>query len=126
MIPIEVRVPSLRYENFDEEVNASLLAAERDMIEEQKEAARVQMMVQKRRMAHYYDAKIKKWPLKVGDTILRQVFQNTSKPEAGVLGYSWEWPYQITEVLKNRAYLAGIQVELPCNEEHLKFYYKWM
>ena len=33
MIPAEVKVPLFRYENFDEETNTSLLAAERDMIE---------------------------------------------------------------------------------------------
>ena len=41
MIPAEVRVPSFRYENFDEETNASLLAAERDTVEEQREVTRV-------------------------------------------------------------------------------------
>ena len=34
MIPAEVKVPSFRYECFDEAANDSLLAAERDMIEE--------------------------------------------------------------------------------------------
>ena len=41
MILAEVKVPSFRYENFDEETNISLLAAERDMIEEQREVARI-------------------------------------------------------------------------------------
>ena len=43
MIPVEVRVPSFRYKNFDEETNTSLLAAERDTIEERREVARVRM-----------------------------------------------------------------------------------
>ena len=34
MIPTEVKVPSFRYDSFDEAVNDSLLAAERDTIEE--------------------------------------------------------------------------------------------
>ena len=34
MIPAEVKVPSFRYDSFDEAVNDSLLAAERDTIEE--------------------------------------------------------------------------------------------
>ena len=36
MIPAEVKVHSFRYENFDATVNDSLLAAERDMIEEHR------------------------------------------------------------------------------------------
>ena len=89
MIPAEVRVPSFRYENFDEETNTSLLATERDTIEERKEVARVRIEAQKQQMARYYDSKVKERKFKVGDTVLRQVFQNTKEPGAGALGYSW-------------------------------------
>ena len=71
MIAAEVKVPSFRYENFDEETNTSLLAAERDMIEEQREVARIQIQAQKQRMARYYDSKVKERKFKVGDTVLR-------------------------------------------------------
>ena len=99
MIPLEVRVSSFRYENFDEDTNTSLLVAERDTIEERREVARVRMKAQKLRMARYYDSKVKETKFEVGDTVLRQVFQNTKEPGAGALGYSWEGPYQVTEVL---------------------------
>ena len=55
-------------------------------------------------MARYYDSKVKERKFKVGDTVLRQVFQNTKEAGAGALGYSWEGPYQITEVLRSGAY----------------------
>ena len=51
MIPAEVKVPSFRFENFDEDTNAGLLAAEKDMIEERREVARIRMEAQKKRMA---------------------------------------------------------------------------
>ena len=128
MIPAEVKVLSFRYENFDETVNDSLLAAERDMIEERREVARIWMEAQKRRMARYYDSKVKERKFKVGDTVHRQVFQNTKEARAGTLGYSWEGPYQITEVLRSGAYrladLAGIPLRLPWNAEHLNKYYQ--
>ena len=128
MIPVEVKVPSFRYNSFDEAVNDSLLATERDTIEERREVARIQMEAQKQRMARYYDCKVKERMFKVGDTVIRQVFQNTKEPGAGALGYSWEGPYQITEVLQSGAYriadLAGILVRLPWNAEHLKKYYQ--
>ena len=128
MIPAEIKIPSFRYENFDETVNDSLLAAERDMIEERREVARIRIEAQKRRMARYYDSKVKERKFKVGDTVLKQVFQNTKEPGAGALGYSWEGPYQITEVLRSGAYrladLAGIPLRLPWNAEHLKKYYQ--
>ena len=128
MIPLEVRVSSFRYENFDEETNTSLLVAERDTIEERREVARVRMKAQKLRMARYYDSKVKERKFKVGDTVLRQIFQNTKEAGAGALGYSWERPYQITEVLRSGAYrladLAGNPIRLPWNAEHLKKYYQ--
>ena len=98
------------------------------MIEERREVARIRMEAQKQRMARYYDSKVKERKFKVGDTVLRQVFQNTKEPGAGALGYSWEGPYQITEVLRSGAYrladLAGIPLRLPWNAEHLKKYYQ--
>ena len=86
------------------------------------------MEAQKRRMAKYYDSKVKERKFKVGDTVLRQVFQNTREAGAGALGYSWEGSYQVTEVLRSRAYrlmdLAGIPIRLPWNTEYLKKYYQ--
>ena len=74
MIPAEVRVPSFRYENFNEETNTSFLAAERDIIVEWREVARVRMEAQKQCMARYYDSKVKERKFKVGDTVPKQVF----------------------------------------------------
>ena len=88
MIAAEVKVPSFRYENFDEETNTSLLVAERDIIEERREVARIRIEAQKQRMARYYDSKVKERKFKVKDTVLRQVFQNTKELGAGALGYS--------------------------------------
>ena len=88
MILAEVKVPSFRYENFDEETNTSLLAGERDMIEERREVVRIRMEAQKQRMVRYYNSKVRERKFKVGDTVLRQVFQNTKEPGARALGYS--------------------------------------
>ena len=86
------------------------------------------MEAQKRHMARYYDSKVKERKFKVRDTVLRQVFQNTKEAGAGALGYSWEGPYRITEVLRSGAYrladLARIPIRLPWNAEHLKKYYQ--
>ena len=55
-------------------------------------------------MARYYDSKVKERKFKIEDTVLRQVFRNTKEPGTGALGYSWEGPYQIIEVLHSGAY----------------------
>ena len=81
MIPEEVRVLSFRYENFDEETNTSLLAAERDTIEEWMEVARVRMEAQKQRMARYYDSKMKKESSRSGKPSLGKYFKTPRSPE---------------------------------------------
>ena len=58
------------------------------MIEEQREVVRVRMEAQKQQMARYYDYKMEERKFKVGDTVLRQVFQNTKELGVGTLGYS--------------------------------------
>ena len=88
MIPAEVKISSFRYENFDEETNTSLLATERDMIEERKEVVRFRMESQKQCIVRYYNSKVRERKFKVGDTVLRQVFQKIKDPGAGALGYS--------------------------------------
>ena len=67
----EVKISSFRYENFDKEINTSLLAAERDMIEERREVTRIRMEAQKQHMVRYYDSKVKEGKFKVGYTVLR-------------------------------------------------------
>ena len=54
-----MKVPSFRYENFDEKTNTSLLATERYMIEERIEVARIHMKAQKQHMARYYNSKMR-------------------------------------------------------------------
>ena len=128
MIPVEVSIPTFRYENFDEETNEIQLAAERDMIEERRDMARVRMAAQKQRMARYYNSKTNIRRFFVGDVVLRQVFQHTREKGAGALGANWEGPYQIIEVLRPGTYrladLAGEPEKHPWNAEHLKKYYQ--
>ena len=88
MIPAEVKISSFRYENFDEETNTSLLATERDMIEERKEVVRIRMESQKQCIVRYYNSKVRERKFKFGDIVLRQVFQNPKELRAGALGFS--------------------------------------
>ena len=41
---------------------------------------------------------------KIGDWVLRRVFQNTKEAGAGKLGPNWEGPYKITRVIGQGAY----------------------
>ena len=47
MIPIEVKVSSFHYENFDEQMSSSVFATEKDIIEKHREIVRIQIKTKK-------------------------------------------------------------------------------
>ena len=79
-------------------------------------------------MARYYNSKVRERKFKVEDTVLKQVFQNTKELGTRALGYSWEGPHQITDVVRSGAYrltnLARVPIRHPWNTKHLKKYYQ--
>ena len=79
MLSVEVKVNSLRYDNFDKEQNNIILAVHKYMIKEWREASRLRMTGQKQRVVIYYDSKSQVRGFEVGDTIIRQVFQFTQE-----------------------------------------------
>jgi hypothetical protein len=128
VIPVEIGVPSFRRENYEEGTNDVNLAAEKDLLDEKREYARLRMMAYQQRAARYYNSKTKARRFRSGDLVLRKVFQNTKERGAGVLGANWEGPYRIKEVMRPGTYrletLEGREQKLPWNAEHLKVYYQ--
>ena len=63
----------------------------------------------------------------VGDWVLRKVFQNTKEVSAWKLGPNWEGPYEITQLMGNRAYKLqtpdGTRINNSWNVIHLRKYY---
>ena len=63
---------------------------------------------------------------KIGDLVLREVFQNTKNPGEGKLGANWEGPYKIVEVVGKGAYklevMDGREIANSWNARHLKKY----
>ena len=46
---------------------------------------------------------------KLGDWVLRRVFQNTKEAGAGKLGLNWEGPYKVTKIVGQGAYKLQAQ-----------------
>lgn len=55
-------------------------------------------------MARNFNKNVKAKTFKVGDWVLRKVFQNTKEIKAGKLAPAWEGSYRIQKVVGNGAY----------------------
>ena len=72
-----------------------------DTIDERRDKALVRLQNYQQAAARYYNSRLKPRPLKVGDLVLRKVFENTREEGAGKLGVNWEGPYQIISLSLN-------------------------
>ena len=127
MIPAEFEVTSQRRATFDPEENAQLLAHNLDLLEEARETTRLRMATYQRRVARYYNRRVRIRCYRVGDLVLRLILPGARKASYGTLGPNWEGPYIIKENLGNGAYhLAntnGAKVPRAWNAEHLRPYF---
>ena len=82
----------------------------------------------KRRMAKYYNSRVKPRSFQPGDLVLKKVILATKDSREGTLGPNWEGPYLITEVVRPGIYKIqnsdGKVLLHPWNAEHLKRYYQ--
>ena len=127
VLPAEVVVPTARYGLLTTEANKDELGYDLDTIEELRDNALVRMAAQQHMVAHNFNKNVKGEVFKVGDWVLRKVFQNTQELNAGKLGISWEGPYLIERVVGKGAYclvtMEGKAIPRTWNASHLKLYY---
>lgn len=69
-----------------------------------REAALVRMASQQQILARSFNKNVKAKAFKVGDWVLREVFQNTKEFNARKLAPAWEGPYCIQKIVGNGAY----------------------
>lgn len=72
LVPIEVAEPSTRNQIFDEDRNSVCLAAEKDLLEEMREAAHIRNANYKQIVRRSYDSHVKPRSFQVGDLVLRR------------------------------------------------------
>ena len=128
MIPMEVGIPSLRCETYNQDENHALMRYELDLLEEKRDLAALRTASYKQRSERYFNSKVKEKRFKEGDLMLRKVLPNTKEVNAGVLGPNWESPYMIAEVLRPGTYrlkrLDGKMVSQSWNAELLRSSYQ--
>ena len=68
-----------------EDTNRELLNQNLDVINELRDKAHIRTVFYQQRVAQHYNKNIRVRPFKIGDCVLRQVFQNTKEAGAGKL-----------------------------------------
>ena len=126
MIPVEVGVPSLRYQWSREETNDQELALNLDLLDERREQSMIRTAAYQSRARRFWDKNVKERQFQVGDWVLRRVFPNTAESRSGKLGPTYEGPYQVVEVAGPGAYKLvdqhGKALQRSWNAIHLKRY----
>ena len=70
MIPVEVRIPYLRRETYNQEDNFVLQRYELDLLEEKHDLAALRVASYKRRSERYFKSKVKERMFKEGNLVL--------------------------------------------------------
>ena len=127
IIPTEIRVPMLRTKIL-ENANAEAITKDLDMTDELRKAATVRIALYQQRLTNLYNRHVKPRSFRVGDLVLRRVFENTVDPTAGKFQPNLEGSYMIVRIGAVRSYTLNKLDEAPMprmwNAMHLKRYYQ--
>ncbi|XP_070003458.1 uncharacterized protein [Nicotiana sylvestris] len=127
LIPVKIGESSTRYVQETEESNDEEMRMNLDLLEERREAALIRMTTQKQVIERYYNRKAHLIFFKIGDFVLKKVFQSTKTANSGKLSPTWEGPYRVRDIAGKGAYeletMNGNVLPLHWNAVHLKRYY---
>ncbi|XP_021812768.1 uncharacterized protein LOC110755796 [Prunus avium] len=104
VVPVEIGESSYRTEVFEPKANEAALALSLDLIEERRTAANLRNEAYKQRVSWYYDSRVKPRSFRIGDWVMRKVSLATKNPTEGILGPSWEGPYEVIGILRSSTY----------------------
>ncbi|XP_070029340.1 uncharacterized protein [Nicotiana sylvestris] len=127
LIPVEIGEPNTRYTQASEESNEEEMHINLDLLEGKREDALIRMATQKQVIERYYNRRARLRYFKIGDFVLKKVFQSTKEANAGKLRPNWEGPYKIHGIVGKGAYeletMDGKILPSHWNTVHLKRYY---
>ncbi|XP_030936069.1 uncharacterized protein LOC115961190 [Quercus lobata] len=128
VIPVEVGVTSIRRGTLTEGLNDDELRLNLDCLDEVRDNASSRMTKYQKKMAEYYNKRVKLRRLDIGDLVLRKITAATKNPTQGKLGPTWEGPYRVIHYSRQGSYhletLDGQKLPRPWNIEHLKKYHE--
>ncbi|XP_031264865.1 uncharacterized protein LOC116123206 [Pistacia vera] len=86
VIPVEVSVPSTRLQWADEESNSHNLCQNLDTVDKLHERVSIRNIVYQQQATRHYNRNVRIRTFKIGDWVLRRVFQNTKEINYDKLG----------------------------------------
>ena len=127
VIPTEIGLPTIRTTTPESENEGSVIR-ELDTSDELREAAVVRVTSYQRRLASFYNKRVRPRGFQPGDLVLRRFFENTADPTARKFQPNWEGPYVVTRPGESGSYAIdktdGTPVPKMWNATHLKRYYQ--
>ncbi|GKA37173.1 reverse transcriptase domain-containing protein [Tanacetum coccineum] len=103
VIPAKIGMLTLRTAKIEMVQNDEALEINLDLLVERREQSTIRKARSKAKMEKYYNSKVRNTSFKPGDIVYRNNNANHPK-DSGKLSPKWEGPYEVTEVLGNRAY----------------------
>ncbi|XP_015941368.1 uncharacterized protein LOC107466873 [Arachis duranensis] len=126
LIPVEVGVPTLRAELYDEQHNVNARNAELDLADEDREIAAFKQRAKKQLAERKHNKRVHSRTFNGGDLVLRQTEEARRPLTHGKLAANWEGPFRIAKVLGLGAYqlqtLQGNTIPGNWNVSSLKMY----
>ena len=126
--PVEVGIKSPRIELASVEHNDEALRLNLDLLDEKCEQVLRRTEDYQRKMARYYNQKVKPRSYMPGDLVLKKLLPTRKNPAHGKLGPNWEGPYIVSRVVRPGNYELqteeGKILQHTWNAEHLKHFYQ--
>ncbi|XP_025680553.2 uncharacterized protein [Arachis hypogaea] len=126
LIPIEVGIPTLRTELYNEQHNSHARNAELDLAEEARELAAIRQRAIKQITEKKHNKRVSPRTFTEGDLVLRRTEEARRPPAHGKLAANWEGPFRVIKVLGMGAYqlqtLQGNPISGTWNISSLKMY----
>uniref|UniRef100_A0A2N9FJR7 Uncharacterized protein n=1 Tax=Fagus sylvatica TaxID=28930 RepID=A0A2N9FJR7_FAGSY len=128
VIPLEVGLPTLRSEEYDQDNNELVLAKDLDLAQERRDLAMIRLASYQGDLKKSYGKSVRERILAPGDLVLRKVLGSKRDPTQGKLGANWEGPYQIVSEAGLGAFnlqgMDGKPLKRPWNISNLKKFYQ--
>lgn len=124
VIPLQVGLPTIRTEHFDETVNNETIAPDLDQAEEEHENARIKFASYQQEVARGYNRSVRLRSFKLDDLVWKKVIEKSKKKK---LIPNWEGPFRVIKHLGSGNYklekLDGTPIAKSWNAYNLRKFY---